>query len=95
MWVETGFSRDKTIQDRHKILKFETRQNQDRYFASKTRQEFQVLKNFISRQVENVRFSKVSRQNKTRQDSCQEKSRNIQEKSHFSLILALKRESFA
>ena len=85
-WVETGFSRDKTIRDRDKILKFETRQNQDRYFASKTRQEFQVIKNFISRQVKNFRFSKISRQDKTRQDSCQEISRKIQEKFPFCLI---------
>ena len=85
-WVETGFSRDKTIRDRDKILKFETRNNRDSHFAGKTRQEFQVVKNFNSRQVKKITFSKISRQDKTRQDSCQEKSRKIQEKFHFCLI---------
>ena len=85
-WVETGFSRDKTIRDRDKILKFETRKNRDSHFAVKTRREFQVVKNFSSRQVKKISFSKISRQDKTRQDSCQEKSRKIQEKFHFCLI---------
>ena len=85
-WVETGFSRDKTIRDRDKLLKVEKRNNQDSHFAGKTRQEFQVVKNFGSRQVKKISFSKISRQDKTRQDSCQEKSRKIQEKFHFCLI---------
>ena len=94
-WVETGFSRDKTIQDRAKILKFKTRQNQDRYFAFKTRQDFQEIKRFETRQDKNVRFSNISRQDKTRQDSCQEKSRNIQDKINFCLIWVMKLENFA
>ena len=94
-WVETGFSRDKTIRDRYKILKFETRNYQDSHFSGKTRQEFQVVKNFSSRQVKKISFSKISRQDKTRQDSCQEKSRKIQEKIHFCLIWVHELDSFA
>ena len=94
-WVETGFSRDKTIRDRDKILKFETRNNRDSHFAGKTRREFQEFKNFSSRQVKKISFSKISRQDKTRQDSCQEKSRNIQDKINFCLIWVMKLENFA
>ena len=82
-WVETGFSRDKTIQDRVEILKFETRKIRDSHFTVKTRREYQLFKNFSSRQVKKISFSKISRRDKTRQDSCQEKSRKIQEKFHF------------
>ena len=85
-WVKTGFSQDKTIQDRDKILKFETRKNRDSHFAVKTRREFQAVKNFSSRQVKKISFSKISRQDKTRQDSCQEKSRKIQEKFKKNFI---------
>ena len=86
-WVKTGISQDKTIQDRHKILKLKTRQIQDRHMAVKTIQEFQVIKNFGSRQVKNFNFSKFSRQDRSRQDSCQELSRKIQEMAYFLLIL--------
>ena len=76
-------------------MKFKTRQNQDRYFAFKTRQDFQEIKRFETRQDKNVRFSNISRQDKTRQDSCQEKSRNIQDKINFCLIWVMKLENFA
>ena len=71
-WVKTGISQDKTIQDRDKILKLKTRQTQDRHIAVKTIQDFQVIKNFGSRQVKNFNFSKFTRQDRSRQDSCQE-----------------------
>ena len=67
-------------------LEIRDKKNRDSHFAGKTRQEFQVVKNFSSRQVKKISFSKISRQDKTRQDSCQEKSRKIQEKFHFCLI---------
>ena len=58
-WVETGISRDKTVQDRDKILKFQMRQNQDRYFAVKIARDFKILKILDMRQVKTFDFSKV------------------------------------
>ena len=58
-WVKTEISQDKTTQDRDKILKFKTRQTQDRHIAVKTIQEFQVIKNYDSRQVTNFNFSRL------------------------------------
>ena len=75
-WVKTGISQDKTIQDRDKILKLKTRQTQDRHIAVKTIQDFQVIENLNSRQVKNFHFSKFARQDRSRQDSCQEKFKN-------------------
>ena len=86
-WVKTGISQDKTIQDRDKVLKVKTRQTQDRHITFKTIQDFQVIKNFGSRQVKNFNFSKFTRQDRLRQDSCQELSRKIQEMAYFLLIL--------
>ena len=71
-WVKTGISQDKTIQDRDKILKLKTRQLQDSHIAVKTIQDFQVIKTFGSRQVKNFNFSKFTRQDRSRQESCQE-----------------------
>ena len=85
-WVKTEISQDKTIQDRDKILKFKTRQTQDRHIAVKTIQDFHVIKNFDSRQVKNFYFSKFTRQDRSRQDSCQEISRKIQEIANFLLL---------
>ena len=85
-WVKTGISQDKTIQDRDKILKLKTRQLQDSHIAVKTIQDFQVIKNFGSRQVKNFNFSKFTRQDRSRQDSCQEISRKIQEIANFLLL---------
>ena len=58
-WVETGISRDKTVQDRDKILKFQMRQNQDRYFAVKIARDFKILKILDMRQVKTFDFSKI------------------------------------
>ena len=85
-WVKTGISQDKTIQDRDKILKLKTRQTQDRHIAVKTIQDFQVIENLNSRQVKNFHFSKFARQDRSRQDSCQEISRKIQEIANFLLL---------
>ena len=85
-WIKTGISRGKSIQDRDKILKFKTRQTQDRHIAVKTIQDFHVIKNFDSRQVKNFYFSKFTRQDRSRQDSCQEISRKIQEIANFLLL---------
>ena len=75
-WVKTEISHDKTIQDRDKILKLKTRHLQDSHIAVKTIQDFQLIKNFGSRQVKNLNFSKFTRQDRSRQDSCQEKFKN-------------------
>ena len=75
-WVKTGISQDKTIQDRDKILKLKTRHLQDSHIAVKTIQDFQVIKTFGSRQVKNFNFLKFTRQDRSRQDSCQEKFKN-------------------
>ena len=65
-------------------MKLKTRQTQDRHIAVKTIQDFQVIKNFDSRQVKNLNFSKITRQDKSRQDSCQE---IVKKNSRNSLFL--------
>ena len=85
MGQDRNFSRQDNSRHRQN-LESRDKTTQDSHIAVKTIQDFQVIKNFGSRQVKNFNISKFTRQDRSRQDSCQEISRKIQEIANFLLL---------
>ena len=71
MGQDRNFSRQDNSRQRQN-LETQDKTTSDGHIAVKTIQDFQVIKNFGSRQVKNFNFSKFTRQDRSRQDSCQE-----------------------